>query len=158
MEIRDFIIDDHDSVYQIALESWKIAYSKRYSSNQIEEIVRDWYSRENHIGMIPLIQNGSLLFKVLLINKAITGFILGEINKGQLNRLYINPQHFHRGYGKILLRLFEEELEIKHYKHMTVSCDKLNSIGLAFYKKQNFIIISEDEEEYLLKKQIIEKQ
>jgi len=156
MEIRNFTIADHDSVYQIALESWKAAYSKRYSNNQIEEIIIDWYSKENHFGMIPLIQNGLLFFKVVLVNNTIIGFILGDIKRGQLNRLYINPHSFHQGYGTLLLRLFEEVLLNNHFTNITVSCDKLNSVGLAFYKKENFIIISEDEEEYLLKKQIIE--
>jgi ribosomal protein S18 acetylase RimI-like enzyme len=158
MEVRDFTIDDQDSVYATALESWKVAYSQRYTANQIEEIVKDWYSKENHLGMISHIKNGSLFFKVLVDHNSIIGFILGDINKAQLSRLYIDPNHFHKGYGKLLLEIFNEELLKQKHTYMTVCCDKLNQIGLAFYKKQNFIIISEDEEEYLLKKQILEKQ
>ena len=158
MEIRDFTIDDHDSVYETALESWKVAYSERYSINQIEDIIKDWYSIENHYGMIPLIKNGSLFFKVLIIHNFIKGFILGEITKAQLNPLYIDPGYFHNGYGKILLGLFEEELIRNNHNYITVSCDKLNRIGLSFYLKEKFKIIAEDEEEYELKKQIREKQ
>jgi ribosomal protein S18 acetylase RimI-like enzyme len=158
MEIRDFTIHDHDSVCRIALESWKAAYSQRYSDNKIEDIIKDWYSIQNHSGMIPLIKNGALFFKVLIIHNSIIGFVLGDINKAQLNRLYIDPTYFHNGYGKILLELFEEELERNNHNYLTVSCDKLNRIGLSFYLKEKFKIIDEDEEEYVLKKQIREKQ
>ena len=158
MEIRDFTIEDHDSVCKIALQSWKVAYLERYSVHQIDNIIKEWYSIENHSGMIPLIKNGSLFFKVLIIHNSIKGFILGEITKAQLNRLYIDPDYFHNGYGKILLRLYEEELVKNNHNYITVYCDKLNRIGLSFYLKEKFKIIAEDEEEYVLKKQIRERQ
>jgi len=108
--------------------------------------------------MIPLIKNCSLFYKVLIIHNSIIGFILGEITKAQLNRLYIDQNYFHNGYGKILLGLFKEELIKNNHNYITVYCDKLNRIGLAFYMKQQFKIINEDEEEYVLKKQIWERQ
>jgi len=154
MEIRDFTIDDHDSVYKIALESWKVAYSERYSINEIENIIKDWYSINNHSGMIPLINNGSLFFKVLVRNNCIIGFILGDIINAKLNRLYITPQYFQNGYGKMLLGLFEEELIKNNHSYITVACDKLNKIGLAFYFKQQYQIHNEDEEEYIMKKRL----
>ncbi len=79
MIIREFNIDDHDSVCEVALASWKAAYSQRYTIDQIDEIVKDWYSKENHLGMIPLIKNQSLFFKVLLIDQMIVGFWLGDV-------------------------------------------------------------------------------
>ena len=103
MEIRDFTIEDHDSVCKIALQSWKVAYLERYSVHQIENIIKEWYAIKNHSGMIPHIKNGSLFYKVLIIHNLITGFILGEITIAQLNRLFIDPNFFIMDMGKYYL-------------------------------------------------------
>jgi ribosomal protein S18 acetylase RimI-like enzyme len=154
VEIRDFTIHDHDSVYQIALDSWNIAYAERYSIKQIEDIITDWYSIENHSGMIPLINNRQLFYKVILVDGSIIGFILGDITSCKLNRLYISPHYFHNGYGTLLLRLFEDKLIKSNNYYIIVTCDKLNTIGMNFYVKNGFIIINEDEEEYELRKEL----
>ena len=152
MKIRDFNIDDHDSVCEVALASWKAAYSKRYTSKQIEEIIKEWYSKENHLGMIQRIKNQSLFFKVIEVNSKIVGFCLGDIEESKLSRLYIHPDYFNKGYGTLLLAMFENLL-IKNMKgYITLSCDKLNDIGLAYYKKHGFNIIDEDDEDYVLRK------
>ncbi len=154
MEIRDFALNDHDSVYQIALDSWNIAYTKRYSNKQIEDIINNWYSFENHSGMIPLIASGQLFYKVILVDGLVIGFILGECNTCKLNRLYLSPHYIHNGYGTVLLKLFEDELIRRTNSYITVTCDKLNTIGMNFYLKNGFIIINEDEEEYELRKEL----
>jgi Acetyltransferases len=154
MEIRDFNIEDHDSVYLVALESWKVAYSQRYSNDEIIEILKDWYSKENHQGMIKRIYDKSFIFKVLLIDNYLVGFILGDCTGCKLHRLYIHPEHFHNGYGSILLKLFENKLiKIQNWS-LTLSCDQLNMIGLSFYQKHGFIIIGEDGEDYILQKEL----
>jgi ribosomal protein S18 acetylase RimI-like enzyme len=154
MEIRDFIIEDHDSLYTIALESWKVAYSQRYSEQEIIKIINDWYSKENHLGMINKIIDKSLFFKVLLIDNEIVGYCLGDLIDCKLHRLYIHPSQFNNGYGSLLLRRFEEELIKKDKWSLTLSCDQLNSVGLNFYIKRGFIIISENDEDYILQKEL----
>ncbi len=101
MIIRDFNIDDHDSVCEVALASWNAAYSQRYTIDQIEELVKDWYSKKNHLGMIQLIKNQSLFYKFLLIDQKIVGFYLGDVKESSLNRLYIHPAYFYKGYGTV---------------------------------------------------------
>ena len=155
MIIRDFTIDDHASVCEIALDSWKVAYSKRYTNKQIEEKIKDWYNKENHLGMISRINNRSLFFKVIEANNKIVGFCLGDITESKLSRLYVHPDYFNKGYGTLLLELFENILLKNKKSYIILSCDKLNDIGLDYYKKHGFIIIDEDAEDYVLKNILI---
>ncbi len=157
MIIRDFTINDHDSVCEVALASWKVAYSKRYTSKQIEDIIKDWYSKENHLGMIQRIKNQSLFFKVIEVNSKIIGFCLGDIEESKLSRLYIHPDYFNKGYGTQLLEIIENILINNQKNYIALSCDKLNDIGLDYYKKHGFTIIDEDEEDYILRKTLKEK-
>ena len=138
MIIRDFTINDHNSVCEIALASWKVAYSQRYTSDQIEEIIKDWYSKENHLGMIPNISDHFLFFKVVEFNNRIIGVCLGNIKESKLDRLYIHPDYFNKGYGTTLLDMFEKVLMKNGKSSITLSCDKLNCIGLSYYKKRGF--------------------
>ena len=154
MIIRSFTIDDHNSVCEVALASWKAAYSKRYTSDQIENILKDWYSKENHLGMIKNINNQSLFFNVLEVENKIIGFCLGDINESKLSRLYIHPDYFNKGYGTLLLELFENLLLRNNKSYITLSCDKLNNIGISFYLKHGFTISNEDDEDYVLTKNI----
>ena len=155
MIIRDFTIDDHASVCEIVLDSWKVAYSKRYTNKQIEEKIKDWYNKENHLGMISRINNQSLFFKVIEANNKIVGFCLGDITESKLSRLYVHPDYFNKGYGTLLLELFENILLKNKKSYIILSCDKLNDIGLDYYKKHGFIIIDEDAEDYVLKNILI---
>jgi ribosomal protein S18 acetylase RimI-like enzyme len=155
MIIRDFTIDDHDSVCEVALSSWKVTYSQRYTVDQIEKIIKDWYSKDNHLGMIPRIKDKSLFFKLLLIDQKIVGFCLGDIKESSLNRLYIQPECFNKGYGTLLLEMFEKCLIDNGRNYITLSCDRLNTIGLPYYKKHGFKIMDEDDEDYTLKKCLI---
>lgn len=158
MIIRDFTINDHDSVYELALASWKVAYSKRYTNDQIEEIINEWYSKKNHLGMIPKISDHSLFFKVIECNDKIIGICLGNIKESTLDRLYIHPDYFNKGYGTTLLDMFEKTLIKNGKSSITVLCDKLNCIGLSYYKKRGFTIINEDEEDNILQKKLIKNE
>jgi ribosomal protein S18 acetylase RimI-like enzyme len=157
MIIRDFTINDHDSVCEVALASWEVAYSKRYTIDQITEIIKDWYSKEYHLGMIQNIKNQSLLFKVVEVEKMIIGFCLGDIKESMLSRLYIHPDYINKGYGTQLLDLFENILLKNNKSYITLSCDKLNDIGITYYKKHGFTIIDEEDEDYVLKKILIKE-
>jgi len=157
MIIRDFTINDHDSVCEVALASWKVAYSKRYTKDKIEEKIKDWYSKENHLGMIQSIEDQSLFFKVIEVDKKIIGFCLGDIKKSKLSRLYIHPDYFNQGYGTLLLEAFENRLLKNNKSYITLSCDKLNYIGITYYQKHGFTIIDEEDEDYVLKKILIKE-
>ena len=157
MIIRDFYINDHESVCEVALASWKVAYSKRYTNDQIDEILKDWYSKENHLGMIQSIKDQSLFFKVVEVENRIIGFCLGDIKESKLSRLYIQPDYINKGYGTHLLELFENILLKNKKSYITLSCDKLNDIGITYYKKHGFTIIDEEDEDFVLKKMLIKK-
>ncbi len=104
--------------------------------------------------MIKNINNQSLFFNVLEVENKIIGFCLGDINESKLSRLYIHPDYFNKGYGTLLLELFENLLLRNNKSYITLSCDKLNNIGISFYLKHGFTISNEDDEDYVLTKNI----
>ena len=91
------------------------------------------------------------------VKSKIIGFCLGNFEESKLSRLYIHPDYFNKGYGTQLLEMFENILIKNQKNYITLSCDKLNDIGLDYYIKHGFLIIDEDEEDYILRKTLKEK-
>ena len=154
MSIRDFNLNDHEQVFSVAKDSWKLAYSSIYPIDFLDNRLNDWYSFQNHKGMINDIVAGKLYFKVYTDNEQILGFITGNMIEAFLARLYITPIETRKGIGSTLLYSFIEELRKRNYNKCKTACDQQNSIGLNFYKKNGFKIIDQDEEDFILEKDI----
>lgn len=154
MAVRDFVLTDHAEVFSVARESWRLAYSHAYTEEFLERRLCEWYSFDNHKGMIEGIENGTLYFKVCTENEKITAFISGNPQEGVLQRLYIQPSATRKGMGLFLLRMFEGELQKRNIHLCKTSCDKKNTIGLSFYQKNGFHVTGEDDEDFLLEKNL----
>lgn len=154
MLIRDFNLNDHEQVFTVAKDSWMLAYSSTYPIDILNNRLNDWYSFQNHKGMIDDIKSGKLYFKVYTDNEQILGFITGNITDAFLARLYITPSEIKKGIGSTLLYSFIQELKKHNHCKCKTACDQKNGIGLNFYKKNGFKIVEKDGEDFILEKDI----
>lgn len=145
--VRDFALTDHEAVFAVARAAWSVAYADRYEPEELEQVLEDWYSLNNHTGMLAAVQAGQLYFKVAEEEGRVIGYVAGDLVTGRLHRLYLHPEHFRRGRGTHLLNGFINALVERSVSVCEVTCDRLNPIGLGFYRKHGFALVGEDGED-----------
>jgi len=142
----------------LALKCWLFTYKQIYSEKQIKKIVDQWYSEKIHKEVIDCMHKGSAIAKVIELNNEIIGLASALIsdNSAELKRIYIDPDHLHKGFGSKLLTLIEKDLKKKGFYKYYCYVHKKNHIGHNFYKKKNFTIdeLKSNTENYCMIKKI----
>ena len=141
MNVRHAEQEDAKKIHNVALKSWKNAYSHILSNNAIEEVINEWYSIES---LKEDIEHPS--FFIAEKNSEIVGFVHATQKEGiaQLHRIYVDPEYQRQGIGSSLYNKMESELPSKTEElHLEVL--KQNKSGKQFYKKQGFQIATEEE-------------
>jgi len=151
---RRFCLADHEAVLTVACESWAWAYGDFLSPPEIAGRLADWYSLDNHRGIVARVDEGDLFFLVAEDETEIAGFAMGSYDEGELSRLYVRPGRARTGIGGILLGEFLAELSMRAIPKCVVRCDARNRVGLSFYRSRAFADIGVDDEDVVLERKV----
>ena len=148
--VRELQQGDSDSIFNLAMISWKYTYKNIFSEDFIESYLNRVYRKESIENIFSLAKQGLTKFFVLLESKTetVSGFAqvgydkfweLGEKNLPlRLFRIYLDPQILRKGLGTLLLKKVEEFVRQERQISYIVGVHEKNRIGLRFYKKMGF--------------------
>lgn len=79
---------------------------------------------------------------VIYYDDFLMGFV-GLLYKGYIQFFYFHPDYQHKGYGKIVLKMIEDDIRNRNTDNKIGL--KANKSAVSFYLKQGYRIIKEDE-------------
>jgi len=150
MKIRLASLNDVEGIAKVHLESWNTTYkniiSDSYLSNlTLEGRIRNWTWVFNNSN------NGDVIIVIEDENNQIVGFLSGGKSRetnleydAELYAIYLLEDAQSKGYGKLLVNRFIEELKLTNYHSMMLWVLKENP-AVNFYKKPGGKYITEKE-------------
>jgi GNAT superfamily N-acetyltransferase len=147
--IRHATPDDCALIYELAVPSWKVAYSEILSGEQMDYMLKKMYSEES---LTRQMREGHIFF-IVLCDDIPSGFISfhpqGE-NLYILEKLYILPHTQGTGAGRFLVEQAEEYIRNLHPagRHFLFELNvNRNNKAVDFYKRLGFHIDREVDED-----------
>ena len=162
--IRQATHHDCTLIYELAVPTWKTAYSEILSDKQMAYMLEMMYSEES---LTRQMQEGHIFF-IVLCDSIPTGFIslhLKDENRYILEKLYILPQSQGTGSGRFLVEKAEEYILSQHPgRHFLFELNvNRNNKAVGFYQRLGFHIdrqVNEDigngfyKNDYIMQKMI----
>ena len=140
--IKKATLDDIDILGQIHARSWQHAYKNIIPDSVLADITAQKRADRFKKAMSESGEENYLL----LVNNQPVGFTSIGIsrdddlsdNTGEIWGIYLDPDHWRKGYGSKLLNWAEAELKSRGYKSIALWVLKDNHQARKFYKKHNF--------------------
>jgi ribosomal protein S18 acetylase RimI-like enzyme len=140
IKIRNVKESDIKSIATIHLECWKKAYAGILPENYLRSLSLASFEKRWTNGMSV---NNDVVRLVVLEKSIPIGFIVGLENRtpekcpvatGEIWAIYVHPDHWEKGAGKLLFREFQEVMKAKGYKKLFLWVLEKNERGRAFYE------------------------
>ena len=137
---RPFAQRDVDSIYELALESWRHAYGDWLTREFILDAIDRDYNRDALLNLLPAVEAGTYFFWVAEDTSGMVGFCqMGEGEQGpQLFHLYLSPGHLRQGVGSTLLARGEAHFRSQGTRRYFCYVSKRNQPAVEFYRRQGF--------------------
>lgn len=131
-------------VADLAYKIWPIAYKEILSTEQLQYMLREFYSQE---ALEKQFQNGQHFLLLKDDEKAI-GFLSYELNcyniqKLKIHKIYVLPTEQGKGLGKLLIDKALEIAIAQNQKAVFLNVNKYNKARF-FYEKLGFAIVKEE--------------
>ena len=146
--IRQASPDDCALIYELALPTWKEAYSEILSREQMDYMLEMMYSEDS---LKRQMREGHI-FYIVSCDGVPSGFIsfhLQSENQYILEKLYVLPQTQGSGAGRFLIEKAEEYIRNRHSERcilLELNVNR-NNKAVGFYQRQGFHIDREVNED-----------
>jgi GNAT superfamily N-acetyltransferase len=143
MEIIEYKENYFEDVFYIVHDTIEKIYPKYYPKKAVD-FFHNHHSKENMIEKLP-----KEYTRIIKENGKIIG--TGSAKDNDIGRFFILPEYQNRGYGKLLLKELENEINRKNYANITLA----SSLGAVFFYKScgyeyhEYKIIQVENDEYL---------
>ncbi len=137
MEIRQMKREEADDISLIYVLSWKAAYKGIVPQTYLDQLSQQRWSSllaENPSKSFVLLDNGQYI-GTSTVSPARDEEMAGW---GEIISIYLLPQHFGKGYGKILLNFCINELKNAGFSCIYLWTHEKNNRARAFYEKSGF--------------------
>jgi GNAT superfamily N-acetyltransferase len=146
--VRQATHSDYTLIYELAVPSWKVAYSEILSDEQMEYMLEMMYSEES---LHRQMQDGHIFF-IVLCDEVPSGFISFHPQDDTLyilEKLYVLPHAHGTGAGRFLVEKAEEHIRNRHPgRHFLFELNvNRNNKAVGFYKQLGFHIDREVDED-----------
>lgn len=144
LEIRFADIDDINTIGYLAQQTWPIAYGSIISMEQINYMLKLFYSPAS---LTDQIQRQKHQFILAGQDDEPLGFAsysaYGEPGIFKLHKLYVLPETQGKGVGKAMLDFVVDEISKQKATHLVLTVNKLNP-ALKFYQRLGFSKIRDE--------------
>lgn len=152
--VCSLVMEDLDKILPLALKSWKFTYKDIYTEDFIDTYVSRVYRKDSLSSILKQSTNDLTSFVVLVeqVTNSIKGFAQVGYEKYwehgdkkspvRLFRIYLDPEILGKGLGELLLVQVEEFVRRENKNRYIVGVHEKNIIGLRFYAKHGFEVIS----------------
>lgn len=140
IKIRNIQPNDLKTVARIHCDCWKIAYKDLLPETYLKSLTQESFERRWTNGLSV---NNDVVRLVALEKSVPIGFIVGLENRtpekcpeatGEIWALYVHPDHWEKGAGKMLFHEFQEVMKAKGHKKLFLWVLETNERGRAFYE------------------------
>lgn len=134
-------IDLIPTVQQLAREIWGEHYIKILSQEQIDYMLRKFYSTEKIQSEIV----EGVLWEMLLDDEKPIGFLVCKIEseKVYISKIYLKAETRGKGLGKYLLNRAVDLAKQNDKKSIYLNVNKYNTDSIAFYERIGFVKVEE---------------
>jgi len=144
MKIVPLKIEQLGIVADLAYKIWPIAYKQILSTEQLQYMLREFYSQET---LEKQFQKGHHFLLLKDVKKAV-GFLSYELNcqntqKLKIHKIYVLPSEQGKGLGKQLIDKAKDIATSNNQKTVFLNVNKHNKAQF-FYEKLGFAIIKEE--------------
>ena len=163
MEIRKASLSDYTAIYNIAIPVWNATYKNILTPEQMDYMLKLFYSEEAIAEQISLSGHQFLLAEH---NGKYLGFASYQVNHKyettKLHKLYVLPEAHGQGVGRALVTVIENAAKKNINDKLILNVNRFNP-AVNFYLKSGFENIGEDDvdigngylmEDYLMMKQL----
>ncbi|MES2484673.1 MAG: GNAT family N-acetyltransferase [Bacteroidota bacterium] len=163
MEIRKASHEDYKTIYDIAVQTWDVAYKSILSEAQLEYMMNMMYSEKAFTEQLSI--NGHH-FLIASIDGKELGFASYELNyryeTTKIHKLYVLPQTQGTGMGQALIKAVENAAKTNTNDKITLNVNR-NNKAVHFYLKNGFENVGEEDvaigngylmEDYIMLKQL----
>ena len=159
MYVRDAQLDDANDLSLVYQISWKTAYKDMVPDEYLNNVPEDHWTES----FKTWIKSKELKVTVILDEeKIIGGIVYGKAreeklsNCGEIISLYVLPQYFGKGAGKLLMDCAINNLRFDGYSKAYIWVLDKNIRAQKFYKKYNFYETKDKYIDKILDKEIID--
>ncbi len=142
LRIKKSTLDDTDILGQIHARSWQHAYKDIIPDSVLAEITAQKRATRFKKAML---ESGEKNYLLLANNQPVGFTSIGRSrdddlsdNIGEIWGIYLDPDHWRKGYGSKLLNWAEAELKSRGYKSISLWVLKDNHQARNFYEKHNY--------------------
>jgi ribosomal protein S18 acetylase RimI-like enzyme len=161
MDVREASAADVDAIREVARAAWETDYPGILSRETAVRGVEEWYESDHIAG--ELTGSRTRLFVACLDSSdvvggddgtggggadRVVGFAhaeLGRDDRGYVLRLYVHPDHRHRGIGRRLLERTRDDLFEHGAERINAMVLAANEPGNEFYRRFGFEKVTEGE-------------
>lgn len=139
---------DFETLARLAEAIWRSHYAKIIGSAQIDYMLAERYTPEE----LRLYLNADDRWLMLLRTDSPTGSraigycsyaLTDDPGEMKLEQLYLLPEHYGKGLGKLMLLRVEEQARMQGRRTLMLQTNKRNDIAIAFYRKAGFTVREE---------------
>lgn len=161
--ILDAGLNDIKTIQEITNITWPITYGEILSKEQLDYMLRLFYSEE---ALAKQIENKEQLFYLISDSESIIGFIGIEHNYKneaitKIHKIYLLPETQGKGIGKKVFDEIQNMALENNSKALLLNVNRFNT-ALGFYKKIGFEVAEEVNIEigkgYLMEDYVMEKK
>jgi ribosomal protein S18 acetylase RimI-like enzyme len=137
--------DDAEGIARVCAAGWRDTYTGIYTSEHIESVISEYYTRERIAaeiaapqgwhGWVVAVDDG------LVVGAGGGGMI--ERGVGEIFVLYLDPTRRREGIGSLLLDAITEQQVADDAREQWVSVEPDNAKGLPFYRARGFDVRGE---------------
>lgn len=152
IKIRNIKESDIKAVATIHLKCWQKAYAGLLPNSYLRSLTYASFEKRWTNGM--MVNND--VVRLLALEKSLPiGFIVGLENRtpdkcpeasGEVWALYVHPDHWQKGAGKLLFKEFQEVMKAKGHKRLFLWVLESNERGRAFYEAMGGNLIPSTQE------------
>ena len=145
MEIRKASKEDYKTIYDIAVQTWDVAYKSILSEAQLDYMLDMMYSEKAFTEQLSI--NGHQ-FLIASVDGKELGFASYELNYRyeitKIHKLYVLPQTQGTGMGQALIKAIENIAKNNTNNKITLNVNR-NNKAVHFYLKNGFENIGEED-------------
>ncbi|MBZ5856360.1 GNAT family N-acetyltransferase [Flavihumibacter profundi] len=141
--IRSADQDDISTIGYLAHQVWPVTYNEILSSEQMDYMLRLFYSPGSLEQQISEFQHHFIIAEIDLEEVGFASFNQVDEATWKLQKLYVLPEVQGKGVGKALMDMVEEEVRIHNGAHLILNVNKFNK-SIRFYEAMGFTIEKEE--------------
>jgi ribosomal protein S18 acetylase RimI-like enzyme len=140
VSIRAAEPEDVSAIRRVARDSWHAAYDAILGPETVEETVEEWYDRDR---LTASVDSPDQPFYLASREGTVVGFLHAvprpdSDDTYQLNRIYLDPDHWREGIGSRLLDRLLGDLQSRAVGRLRLVVLADNEAGRAFYEARGF--------------------